>query len=189
MFKAMGMRDKDSELAAMTFTILLMLVMMSAIAKAGGGAGTQGAAAAGEGVTTAASEMDLTLQETVMQTTNDAAEAPLGGVPGAVDNTMGDVLHTVGENLKKQLSGMSELTKDPVAFLNLIKALGLVTTGTNTQALIDTLKQLIPTLDMTEQDLDSDSKDFFNGYTDLNNLFADFVKDANKVTTDLAYTG
>lgn len=231
MFKAMGMSDKDAEMASMILTIIIMLVMMGAMIKAAGGsAGKMGASAGGaavKGATDAvAKEVDLMLEQTTKQGIKKAvsfadeaievgADGGLTAVKVAVDDSADEMLKTVVDNLKKKLAEMSELTKDPAAFLQLMQGLELLTkvgssvgqavqnfnqanltkaqailteSNSATQALIDELKQLMPSFEMTQQDLDNDSKDFFKGYTELSNLFANFIQDASKITTDAVHT-
>ncbi len=145
----------------------------------------------------------------------DAGQTAGAAANDAVKTTDESAIETAIKALQKKLAQMVELAKDPQAFLKLAQALAMLAQigsgvanavnefqqadlsvsmakvtalNTETQALIDFLKTVVPTFDMVQQDVDNDSKDFMKGYNDLMGLFANMVASASTIVSQATQT-
>ena len=220
MFKAMGMSDKDAEIAAMVTAMLMMLIMLIvSIASMPGQALKTGADAAGKGAQAGAKAADTVIDDQAQQATQaaarSAAQAAQGATRTVVEDVSESVMVKVVQQLQKILSKMQELAKEPETYLKIAQALAMLmqvasglANATNefkqadlktaqaslekanaeTQALVEFLRQILPTFDVTQQDIDNDAKDFNRMINDLFNLFANMVSSASAITTETAQT-
>ncbi len=133
----------------------------------------------------------------------------------AAEDASESVMVKVTQQLQRILARMEELAKNPETYLKVAQSIAmlmqiasglanavnefgqaklseaqatLTLANSQTQALLDFLKQVIPTFDMTQQDIDADSKDFMKTIEDFFNLFANMVSSASAITTQTAQT-
>lgn len=137
MFKAMGMNDKDADMAAMIMSIVVMLVMMVAMVKAAGSIGKslQGVAktAIKEGTDIAEETLEVSVKETMKKSTQEALEtaaktadnAATAGTKG-VASKMDEVLENIVKQLQKKLMDMKEIVKDPDNIVVFLEAFALL---------------------------------------------------------------
>ncbi len=146
----------------------------------------------------------------------DIAKTTTNLVTDTTEQEVRSAIDKIMKALAKKMNTMQELAKDPDTLLKLLQTLAVVaqvgaglgqavsyfnqaklseglakleTMQSESQALIEFLKTILPTFDMTQKDLDEASKDFLNGYNELMSLFADMVSSASAIVSETADTG
>lgn len=189
LFKKMGLNEQAAAIAAMVTTIVLMLVMMFAMMAAapsiGGNAtrtastsatavGTNAVAQATSRVATSTSDEILQMLLNMLNKIKDFITDP--NVLVQIVQVLGQ-LATVAADIQQALFnfGQADISRHQADLADI---------QAQAQALLDELKSLMPTFDMTIDELDQDAKDFFNFYTGLLNMFASMVASASDIVTN-----
>lgn len=189
LFKKMGLNEQQAAIASMVTTIVLMLVMMFAMMAAApsmGGNATRSASTTGTAVGTNAVAQATT---SVATNTSDEIMQMLLNMLNKIKNFITDpnVIMQIVQVLAQLATVAAEIQQGIFNFGQADisrRQASLAEIQSKTQALLDELKSLMPTFDMTLDELDQDAKDFFSFYTGLMNMFASMVASASDIVTN-----